>query len=61
VLPHGLALLLLLVALIEASPITLLAALAMLTGFSLPLVANGLWASLEAGQRPLAPLELPAG
>ena len=60
VLPNGLALLLLLVALIEASPIPLLAALAMLTCFSLPLVANGLWASLEAGQRPLAPLELPA-
>ncbi|MFO7630413.1 MAG: YdcF family protein [Prochlorococcaceae cyanobacterium] len=59
-LPHGLALVLLLVALLGGGTLPLLAALILLTGFSLPLAADGLWASLEAGQQPLAPQQLPA-
>ena len=59
-LPHGLALTLLLVALLGGSPIPLVAALVLLTAFSLPLLADGLWTSLEIGQQRLAPQQLPA-
>jgi uncharacterized SAM-binding protein YcdF (DUF218 family) len=59
-LPHGLALVLLLVALLGGGVLPLLAALVLLSVFSLPIVADGLWASLEAGQQPLAQQQLPA-
>jgi len=59
-LPHGLALTLLLLALLTGSPIPLLAALVLLITFSLPLLADGLWTSLETGQQRLSPQQVPS-
>lgn len=59
-LPHGLALTLLLLALLTGSSIPLLAALVLLITFSLPLLADGLWTSLETGQQRLSPQQVPS-